>query len=174
MRVEQHNYIVRAWTLADSKSLALHANNVNVWNNLTDAFPSPYTEADAVAYITSVLEKPQQLDFAIEVDEQVVGGVGVFPRDNVYRLTAELGYWLSETYWGRGIMCNVIQQIASYVFDNFDIIKLFAGVFEYNTPSMRVLEKAGFTKEAILKKGAIKNNKIIDIHYYSLINNKKI
>mgnify|MGYP003623229237 CR=1 FL=1 len=166
--LKSDNFILREWALDDVHYVVKNANNINVWNNLTEGFPQPYTEQASIDYINSQNGKPKPHEFAIVVDNNAVGGVSVFPRDNIYHITAEIGYWLGEAYWGKGIMTEAVKLISEYMFRDFDIIKIFAGVFDYNTPSMRVLEKAGFVKEAILTKGAIKNNKISDLHYYSL------
>ena len=166
--IENKNFVLRKWTLDDSKLLAENANNIKIWNNVTDAFPYPYTEQDAIDYISSVMNEEKQLNFAIAINNNIIGGIGIVPRNDVYRVTAEIGYWLAEQYWGMGIMQKAVKEVTNHIFNNFEIIKIFAGVYEYNTQSMKVLDKAGFIKEAILKKGAVKNNKIVDLHYYSL------
>jgi [ribosomal protein S5]-alanine N-acetyltransferase len=169
MRIEKENYILRKWSLNDSASLATYANNIHIWNNVRDYFPHPYSQADAVTFISKVLAKPKpSTDFAIEIDGKAVGGIGIVPNEDVERITAEIGYWLGEPFWNRGIMSQVIRDVANYTFSNFAISKLYAPVFEHNKASMRALEKAGFTKEAILYKAAIKNNKVLNLHYYVL------
>lgn len=169
MRIEKENYILREWNLDDSASLATYANNIKVWNNVRDYFPHPYSQTDGITFISKALSKAKPItDFAIEIDGQAVGGIGIVPNEDVERITAEIGYWLGEPFWNRGIMSQVIRDVANYTFSNFAISKLYAPVFEYNKASMRVLEKAGFIKEAILHKAAIKNNKVIDLHYYAL------
>ncbi len=163
-------FTLREWRLSDAVSLAEQANNINIWNNVRDYFPHPYTEKDGMEFITMVSGKPNPAcDLAIEINGKAVGGIGIVPQKDVERMTAEIGYWLGESFWGKGIMTAAIQQMAQYVFDNFVIRKLFATVYDFNIASMKALEKAGFTKEAVLKSGAVKNGKIIDLHYYSLI-----
>jgi RimJ/RimL family protein N-acetyltransferase len=167
MRIEKENYILREWNLTDSASLAIYANNIHIWNNIRDYFPHPYSELDGTAFISHVRTKPKPItDFAIEIAGEAVGGIGITPNADVERITAEIGYWLGEPFWNKGIMTHVIQDVANYTFTHFPITKLYAPVFEFNQASMRVLEKAGFIKEAILRKAAIKNNKVIDLHYY--------
>lgn len=169
MRIEKANYVLREWDLADSASLAQYANNIHIFNNVRDYFPHPYSEEDGIAFIKFVLSKPKpQIDFAIEVAGKAVGGIGIVPNEDVERITAEIGYWLGEPFWNKGIMTAVIKDITQYTFSNFPLTKLYAPVFEHNQASMRVLEKAGFIKEAILRKAAIKNSKVIDLHYYVL------
>jgi RimJ/RimL family protein N-acetyltransferase len=164
------NFLLREWRQADKKSLAENADNINIWNNVRDYFPYPYTEKDAEEFIQMVIGKPKPYtDFAIEVEGQAIGGIGIVPQTDVHAITAEIGYWLGENYWNLGIMTNAVRQMVEYTFENFSVTKIFAPVFDFNTASMCVLEKAGFVREAILKKSAIKNGKTIDLYYYGLI-----
>ena len=163
-------FTLRSWQLTDKASLAEHANNIHVWNNLRDYFPHPYTESDGEEFIRMVLEKPAPVsDFAIDIDGKAVGGIGIILNKDVERISAEIGYWLGESYWNKGIMSQAIKQISEYIFTGFPIIKIYANVFSHNAASMRALEKAGFIKEGILKQTAIKNGKVIDLHYYGLL-----
>ena len=163
-------FTLRPWQLADKKTLAKHANNIHVWNNLRDYFPHPYTEDDGELFIQMVLNKPAPTtDFAIDIDGKAVGGIGIILNKDVERISAEIGYWLGESYWNKGIITHAIKQISEYVFAKFPVIKIYATVFSYNVASMRALEKAGFIKEGILKQAAIKNEKVIDLHYYGLL-----
>ncbi len=165
-----NSFKLRKWQLSDKTSLAENANNIHIWNNLRDYFPHPYTEEDGEQFIRMVLEKPNPVtDFAIEVDGKAVGGIGIVLQSDVERITVEMGYWLGENYWNKGIMTQAVKEMSTYVFENFPVHKIFAPVFEFNLASQKVLEKAGFEKEVILKQAAIKNGKIIDLHYYSLI-----
>jgi len=163
------NFSLREWRLSDAASLAENANNINIWNNVRDYFPYPYSEEDGKQFIEIVLSKPKPVvDFAIVVDEKAVGGIGIVLKDDVERISAEIGYWLGENYWNKGIMTEVVKGFIEYVFSHFPLQKIFASVFDFNIASQKVLQKAGFEREAILKQAAIKNNKIIDLHYYSL------
>jgi RimJ/RimL family protein N-acetyltransferase len=165
--------LLRNWQLSDKTSLAIHADSINIWNNLRDYFPNPYTEKDAEAFIKSVINKGNpSVDFAIEINGEAVGGIGIVPQCDVERISAEIGYWLGEAYWNKGIMTSVVQEMVTYTFENFAITKIYAPVFDFNLASQKVLIKAGFEREAILKKAAIKNGRIIDLHYYSLIKTK--
>jgi RimJ/RimL family protein N-acetyltransferase len=156
--------------LSDKESLTENAHNINIWNNVRDYFPHPYTEDDAEQFIRMVMDKPKPLtDFALEIGGQAVGGIGVIPQTDVHKITMEIGYWLGEKYWNEGIMTNAVRQMIEYTFGNFPVTKIYAPIFEFNIASMRVLEKAGFVREAILKKSAIKNGKTIDLYYYGLV-----
>ena len=166
------NFILREWKLSDKESIAENANNINIWNNVRDYFPFPYTVEDGEQFIKMVLSKPKpSTDLTIEIEGKAVGGIGIVLQADVERISAEIGYWLGENYWNRGIMTNVVKEMVEYAFTHFPIKKLYAPVFDFNTASQRVLEKAGFEKEAILKQAAIKNGKVIDLHYYGLIKN---
>jgi RimJ/RimL family protein N-acetyltransferase len=162
---------LREWQPSDAASLAENANNIHVWNNVRDYFPHPYTEEDGKQFIQQVSNKPKPLtDMTIVIDEKTVGGIGVVLQTDVERICAEIGYWLGENYWNKGIMTAVVKEMTEYVFLNFpELKKIYAPVFDFNTASQRVLQKAGFECEAILKQAAIKNGKIVDLHYYSIL-----
>ncbi|WP_071146601.1 GNAT family N-acetyltransferase [Bacteroides ihuae] len=161
---------LRAWNLDDVPSLAKHINNIKIWNNVRDFLPNPYTEEDAREYILMLTEKGgPQMDFAIDIGGRAVGGIGLIPGSDVERISAELGYWLGEEYWGNDIMSEAVKQIIQYAFGELFFSKIFAMVFSSNVASMRVLEKVGFEKEAVLKSALIKNGVIMDFHYYSII-----
>lgn len=163
------NFLLREWRLEDAVSLARNISNINIWNNVRDGLPYPYTERNAEEYLHVVSEKPYVQDLAIVIDHEAVGGIGFIPLCDVERYSAEIGYWLGEDYWNRGIMSEAIRQVVEYVFRETDIIRLFASVYEYNPASMRVLEKAGFTRQAVLRKAAVKNGKVIDMHYFDIV-----
>ena len=107
--------------------------------------------------------------FAITLDDKVIGSIGVFRQQNIHRQTAEMGYYIAEEYWGKGIMTDAVKQICEYVFENSDILRIYAEPFAYNTGSCRVLEKAGFQYEGTLRNNAVKNGKVIDMKMYSLL-----
>lgn len=153
---------LRPWRIEDAPSLAKHANNINVSSNLRDAFPFPYTLGHAVNWVETVSRQEQSLVSAIEIDGEAVGGVGVIPLSDVYRTTAEIGYWLSEQYWNKGVMSEVIPALTGFIFSQSDIIRVQARIFESNPASMRVLEKCGFRPEAVHRKAVIKHDRIMD------------
>ena len=170
IRIEGEGFVVREWRFSDCDSLAENANNEKIWNNVMDHFPHPYTKQDAFDYISMVHAMPApSMRFAIEVDGKAVGSIGFGSEGDIERVTAEIGYWLGEPYWGRGIMPRVVAAVTQYAFETFGYQKLYALVFDYNPGSMRVLEKAGYQLEAVLHKAAVKNGKVIDFYYYSIM-----
>ena len=160
---------VRSWRESDAESLALHANNRKIWWNMSDAFPHPYSAADACAFLQSAMARVPESWFAIAVDDQAVGGIGFTPRDDIQRVSAEIGYWLGEAYWGRGIMSEALQAVTRYAVQTHDLMRVFAVPFEWNTASFRVLEKAGYTREARLRRSAIKDGQVIDQILYAYV-----
>lgn len=164
---------IRKWDLADAADLAAALSNKKVQDNLRDGLPYPYTEQDGEEYISAMLSADEKdtFAFAITADDCVVGSIGVFRQENIHRQTAELGYYIAEGYWGKGIMTEAVKQICEYVFDKSDIIRIYAEPFAHNTASCRVLEKAGFQYEGTLRKNAVKNGRVIDMKMYSLLRN---
>ena len=165
------NCQIRPWTLEDAADLAEALNNKNIQNNLRDGLPYPYTESDAIDFIQAMLnsDKDATYAFAIVFDGKVVGSIGVFRQNNIHRLTAEMGYYIAEPFWGKGLGTDAIKQVSQYIFKNTDIIRIFAEPFAYNTASCRILEKSGFVFEGTLRSNAIKNGQIIDMKLYSLV-----
>ena len=164
------NCILRKWRLSDAADLATVLNNEKILNNLRDGLPFPYTEQDARDYIITMLSSDENSTFAyaITIDGRAVGSIGAFRQGNIHRQTAELGYYLAEEYWGRGIMTEAIRQLCAMIFDTTDILRIYAEPFTYNTGSRRVLEKAGFCYEGTMKNNAVKNGKVLDMALYSL------
>lgn len=162
---------IRKWELSDAKDLAAALSNKKILDNLRDGLPYPYTEHDGAEFISSMLsaDANETFSFAVTVDGKAVGSIGVFRQANIHRQTAELGYYLAEEYWGKGIMTEAVRQICEYVFGRSDIVRIYAEPFAYNAASCRVLEKAGFQYEGTLRKNAVKNGKMIDMKMYSLI-----
>ena len=162
---------IRKWELSDAVALAAALSNKKVQDNLRDGLPYPYTEQDGTDYISAMLlaDENDTFAFAITVDTKVVGSIGIFRQGNIHRQTAELGYYIAEEYWGKGIMTEAVKQICEYVFDKSDIIRIYAEPFSYNVASCRVLEKAGFQYEGTLRSNAVKNGKVIDMKMYSLL-----
>lgn len=162
---------IRGWHIEDAPELAEVINNKNVQDNLRDGLPFPYTSGDAEEYINIMLSADQDkaYAFAIVVDDKVVGSIGVFRCENIHNRTAEMGYYIAEPYWGKGIGTSAIKQVSSFIFSNTDIIRIFAEPFACNIASCRILEKCGFQMEGILKKNAFKNGKVIDMKMYALI-----
>lgn len=163
--------IIRQWKISDAENLAAMLNNKNILNNLRDGLPYPYTTEDAEQYIQAMLSSDgtKTFAFAITVDDKPVGSIGVFRCENIHSRTAEMGYYIGEPYWGKGYGTSAVKQVCSYVFEHTDIIRIFAEPFAYNTASCRVLEKAGFQFEGVLRSNAVKNGNVLDMKMYSLI-----
>ncbi len=162
---------IRKWDLSDAKSLAVTLSNKKVQDNLRDGLPYPYTEQDGKDFISAMLsaDENETFAFAITVDNIAIGSIGIFRQGNIHRQTAELGYYVAEEYWGKGIMTEAVKQICEYIFSESDIIRIYAEPFAYNKASCRVLEKAGFQYEGTLRSNAVKNSKVIDMKMYSLL-----
>ena len=165
------NCTIREWRLEDKSDLSALLNNKNILNNLRDGLPYPYTINDAEEYITAMLsaDKTKTFAFAIVVNDIVVGSIGVFRCDNIHSRTAEMGYYIGEPYWGKGFGTSAVKQICKFIFEQTDIIRIFAEPFAYNAASCRVLEKAGFQLEGILHNNAVKNGIVLDMKMYALI-----
>ena len=169
MEIKLTRSTIREWRTGDEASLVRHANNRNVWRNVRDAFPHPYTRNDAEQWISTAGSAMPPTSFAIEVNGEAAGGIGVVLGRDVYRRSGEIGYWLGEEYWGRGILSEALPAMTTYAFANFDLVRIWAGVFEWNGASARVLEKSGYKLEARLRKGATKEGKTIDELLYAMV-----
>lgn len=161
---------IRKWKKSDAASLADALSNRKVLNNLRNGLPYPYTEKDALDYIIFILSSDPNDTFAyaIDIDGTAVGSIGAFRQGNIHYRTAELGYYLAEKYWGKGVMTDVVRQLCAKIFEETDIIRIYAEPFAYNIGSRRVLEKAGFQFEGIMKSNAVKNGQILDMALYGL------
>jgi len=153
---------LREWKRSDADALAAIANNKKIWDNVRDLLPYPYTKKDAKEWLELVKKQKTVTTFCIEVDGKPGGSIGVTLKDDVYKKTAEIGYFIAEEYWGKGAATEAIKQMVSYVQKEFDIVRIYAEVFEFNRASMKALEKNGFYLESIRKKAAFKNNMIVD------------
>jgi [ribosomal protein S5]-alanine N-acetyltransferase len=153
---------IRQWKNDDLDSLVLNANNIQVWNNLRNYFPHPYTTENGEEWLLKTIEASPIVNLAIDVDGVAVGGIGLILNSDVYVMSAEIGYWLGETYWGQGITTEAVRQMIDYTFYYYDIVRLYAEVFETNKASMRVLEKNGFYLEGVRRKAVLKNGVLMD------------
>lgn len=160
---------LRYFKEGDEESLVRNANNKNVWINLRDFFPHPYTLQDAKNWIKQTQLTDPKTIFAIVVDYTAVGSIGFNIKEDVYSRSAEVGYWLGEEYWDKGIASEALTAITKYAFANFDLVRLYAGVFECNKSSIRVLEKAGYSFEARLRKAVTKNGVTMDEFLFAKI-----
>ncbi len=160
--IEGKGFILRTVEPADAKSLAQSANNFNVWINLRNQMPHPYQLADAENFIRLIANQNPAQNLGIEISGKIMGMIGATRLSDVYQKTADFGYWLDKSLWGRGIMTEVIHTFIPYAFENFDIFKLSAGVYGHNKASVRILEKNGFELEGVLRNHVYKNGVILD------------
>ncbi len=161
--------LLRPWRASDAAPITRHANDRDVWLNLRDRFPHPYRAADAVAYIRSVAAQTPPTNFAIVVADEPVGGIGLRRGEDIERCAAEIGYWLGRTYWGRGIMTAAVRAATHYAFSSLDLLRVFALPFTGNAASVRVLEKAGYVQEGVLRSSAIKAGQVRDQYVYAAV-----
>lgn len=169
MRIDCGPCALRDWQPGDEAALLAVANSRRVWRNLHHRFPHPYTGADAQAWFALLAAMPEPSHWAIEVAGVAAGGVGVDLGEGIYAKTGYFGYWLGERYWGRGIMSAAARAASDYALDHFGLIRLEAYVFAWNPASMRVLEKAGFVREGILRKSVLKDGQLIDQVLYARV-----
>jgi ribosomal-protein-alanine N-acetyltransferase len=162
LRIELERSVIRGWRLEDASSLLLYANNRNVWRNLYDVFPHPYTRQDADRWLALATTAQPNTHLAIEVGQTAVGGVGVTIGEGQFRHVGSVGFWLGEPYWGRGIMSEVLPAITADAFERLGLTRLSATVFEWNPASMRVFEKAGYSREGVLRRSIAKDGQILD------------
>ena len=163
------NCKIRRWELSDARDLATALSNKKIQDNLRDGLPYPYTEQDGKEFISAMLAANENdtFAFAITVNGKVIGNIGAFRQTNIHNKTAELGYYIAEEYWGKGIMTEAVKQLCDYVFSHTNIIRIYAEPFAYNIGSCRVLEKAGFQYEGTLRSNAFKNGNVLDMKMYS-------
>ena len=163
--------VLRKWELSDAADLAKALSNKRILDNLRDGLPYPYTEEDAKEYIKAMLaaDLGSTFAFAITVGGRAIGSIGVFRQGNIHSQTAEMGYYIAEEHWGQGYGTSAVKQICNYVFQNTNMIRIYAEPFAYNQASCRILEKAGFTYEGTLRSNAVKNGIVLDMKMYALI-----
>lgn len=169
MNLKLPSCTVRSWEWRDRDDIVRHANNRRVWINLRDRFPYPYTISDARSWLEIVIGHKPETNFAIDVDAEAVGGIGFTLQPDVGFRSAEIGYWLGEAFWGRGITTDALIAVTDHAFANYDLCRLFAHVFEWNGASARVLEKAGYAFEGRLRKSVTKDGQTIDQLMYAAV-----
>jgi len=161
--------MVRDWRKGDVSSLARYANNRKIWNNLRDAFPHPYAQEDAVIYISRALQKQPRTSFAIATKSEAIGSVGLMPGQDVHKLAAELGYWLGEPFWGKGIMTEAVKALSEYALNELGFCRIYAEPYTTNQASARVLEKSGFVLEGIMRSNVVKGDRVLDQFLYARV-----
>ena len=169
MELEFPGGLIRSWRTDDAAALAHHANNRKIWLNVRDRFPHPYTQADAEAWVAKAPAAVPETQFAIEVDGEAAGGIGVFLQEDVERYSAEIGYWLGEAHWGKRITTSAVQRFTDYAFEAYGLCRLYANVFVSNPASCRVLERAGYQLEGRLRQSSVKDGKVVDGLLYATV-----
>jgi [ribosomal protein S5]-alanine N-acetyltransferase len=169
MKLALTRSIVRSWTNDDLASLVKYANNRKIWLNLRDRFPHPYTRRDGREFINLARSQRPETMFAIEVDGEAAGGVGFVPHADVERVSAEIGYWLGEPFWGRGIVSEALVAVTKHAVETQHLTRVYAVPYARNEASCRVLEKAGYVLEGRLRRSCIKDGEIIDQLQYAFV-----
>jgi [ribosomal protein S5]-alanine N-acetyltransferase len=159
--------LLRPLAAGDAESLARHANDRGVWLNLRDRFPHPYTRADAEGYIAHAAARSPATSFGIVLDGEAIGAVSLRPGQDVERVGAEIGYWLGRAFWGRGIVTDAVRAATAYAFADLGLRRVFAVPFAHNAASHRVLEKASYVREGVLRHSAIKDGVLVDQHMFA-------
>ena len=154
--------LLRPWQREDAQALATITNNRNIWNNLRDHIPHPYTVMDALQWITHCKEQNPAINFAITYNGRVAGSIGCVPQKDVHRKSVEIGYFIDENCWGKGIATESVHILLEYIQTRFDVVRIYAEVFAHNKTSMKVLQKNGFYLEGIRKRSSVKNNILLD------------
>jgi RimJ/RimL family protein N-acetyltransferase len=170
MKIPFGEYCVRSFEFSDEEALVKYANNPNVSKLLRDLFPSPYTKADAKLWLKYACKQKVETNFAIANREELIGAIGITIQEDVNRYSAEIGYWLAEPFWRKGIATEALKIFTEYVFKNFKINRLYAMVFDGNAASEKVLIKAGYQKEGTLKKAVYKEGIFLDQYIYAILN----
>jgi [ribosomal protein S5]-alanine N-acetyltransferase len=169
MEIQGQGFTLRGWKADDVISIQKHADNSKVYSFLLDRFPHPYTMEAAEIWVNHMLNLQPNYNFVIDIDDKAVGVIGLEMRDDVYRKSPLIGYWIGEEFWGKGIMTKAIRLVTAFAFTELDMLRIQAGVLSNNPTSMRVLEKAGYVKEGILKNAIIKNEVVLDEHIYGIV-----
>ena len=161
--------MIRPWKKEDASALASIANNKKIWLNVRDRFPHPYTISEALQWIGHTAEQKPTQTFAVIYNGDVAGSVGILLKEDVYKKSVEVGYFIGEPFWGKGIATKAVALILEYIRQEMDVTRIYAEVFESNKASMRVLEKSGFLLEGIRKKAVFKNNVVMDDYVWVLL-----
>ncbi|NAS14389.1 GNAT family N-acetyltransferase [Poritiphilus flavus] len=169
MKLTSEKITLRKFSEKDAPRLALLCNNIKIWNNVRDYLPHPYSEKDGLAFVRAIKDEDPQATFAIDYENELAGCIGIQPQKDVYRLTAEIGFWIGEPFWGKGIAPVAIRLVAKYVFEELGLVRIYACCFDFNTASQKALIKAGFHREGVAEKAIIKNDRIGDEIRFAMI-----
>lgn len=162
------DFVLRTWQVGDAESLSFYANDPAIGRNLRDGFPHPYTRRAADQWIHHASKEKADTYAAIVIEGRAAGGIGITLHENIERTSAEIGYWLARAYWGRGITTQAVRAMTAYAFHTFPITRIYAVPFAHNVASIRVLEKAGYVREAVMRRSAVKEGKIVDQVLYAI------
>ncbi len=160
---------LRKLDAADNQIMAVLADNRKVWDNITDIMPHPYSVADANAFISMALNSDTEIIFAVEFRGELTGVIGLHRQKDVFRLTAEIGYWLGEPFWNKGIATRAVKIATHHGITRLGLVRIYANVYDFNTASQKVLAKAGYRFECVARKAIIKNGVILDDYRYSFL-----
>jgi ribosomal-protein-alanine N-acetyltransferase len=167
------NLKLREFKDSDKTRLAELCNNRKIWDNVRDLMPFPYLEKDAENFIGLCRNESPQTTFAIEYNGEIAGCIGIAKQTDVYKLSGELGYWIGEPYWRKGIATKAVNMIVDYGFSHLGLVRIYSGVFDFNKASQRVLEKTGFKLESICEKAVYKNGLICDEYKYGKVKDEQ-
>lgn len=174
MRIDRDGFAIRSVRIDDTELLARRADNPRIAENLQDRFPHPYTLEDARQWVEAALHQGPETHFVIEVEGEAAGTIGLELGADVYGHSAEIGYWLAEQYWGRGIATAAVRELTEWGFSTFGLVRVQALVFENNAASVRVLEKAGFELEGRMRRAVVKNGRMMDQLLYGKLAPREI
>ncbi len=174
MQISFDEYMIRSYKTSDKDSLVKYANNYNIARYLRNTFPNPYTKEDADRWINFVINQNPELNFAIATGDEIFGGIGIIPQNDIYMYSAEIGYWLAEPFWGKGIATKALITMTKFIFNKFSFVRLYAGVFEGNESSKKVLEKAGYKYEGLLRKAVYKEDKFLNQNMYAILKDELV
>ena len=169
MKISFGEYCIRSYERVDKNAIVKYANNYNVARLLRDQFPFPYTEQDAEIWMQQAFSQEVESNFAIANEKELIGAIGLKGQDDVNRYSAEIGYWLAEPFWGKGITTEAIKILTRYAFNNFNLNRIFANIYEGNIASEKALIKAGYKKEGTMRKAVFKEGKFIDQYIYAIL-----
>jgi ribosomal-protein-alanine N-acetyltransferase len=169
MKIKVEDFFIRSYEYSDKEALVKYANNPKVSRLLRDQFPYPYTKSDAKLWLRNACNQNPETNFVIANEEEMMGAIGINLQYDVYKYSAEIGYWLGEPFWGKGIATSAVKALTEFAFTNFLLSRIYAHVFEGNIASEKVLLKAGYVKEATLKNAVFKGGKFLDQYIYAIL-----
>jgi RimJ/RimL family protein N-acetyltransferase len=169
MKISFGEFCIRSYEYSDLEALVKYANNPNISKLLRDKFPFPYTKTDAESWLIHACNQEIETNFAIANEKELIGAIGINLQEDVNRFSAEIGYWIGEPFWGKGITTKALKIFSDFAFRNFGLNRIYAHVFEGNVASEKVLLKAGYKKEATLQKAVFKEEKFLDQYIYAIL-----